>query len=305
MGCARIKRLADANIPIINTAHDPCSPRCIPPPEYLDEAHLLFASCPGQEFCFVHSDMVKTTHCTNHLLIRSRHLRFSSVRIRLISYRKRRRPPGRSRGQGRGRFNTRHILSAVPTATVGTLVTKTQALFVSAFVLLRRPHSEGRAMLSPCRAQVRRSLDLGQRHRRVAARRQGPHRGRPPRGRPLPTLPASQRMGSCAAIQVRAFLRLFCYPSLTVFRDHDELRFSTRSVLAHFRPYANRFHILTSDFQMPYTSVNDTPPLDYRLGLVPQWLNSDSQVWTDGDVRLSITHQADIFNPYIDTVFNR
>ena len=88
-------------------------------------------------------------------------------------------------------------------------------------------------------------------------------------------------------------------------RDHDELRFSLRSVLANFRPYADRFHLLTTDFELPGTTGNESVPLDYRLGQVPQWLNTDQRPWSDGHVQLSIKHHAQIFHPYEDNNFNR
>lgn len=46
-------------------------------------------------------------------------------------------------------------------------------------------------------------------------------------------------------------------------RDHDELRHSLRSVLQYFRESANRFIILTSDFDFPVTYS----PIKYLLGL--------------------------------------
>lgn len=101
---------------------------------------------------------------------------------------------------------------------------------------------------------------------------------------------------------IRHFLTTNIY-----FRDHEELRYSTRSVLEHFRPYTNRFHILTSDFKIPIPSstFNTSVPPEYRLGQVPQWLNTANTHWTDGDIHLNIKHHADMFSPYIDTVFNR
>jgi hypothetical protein len=94
--------------------------------------------------------------------------------------------------------------------------------------------------------------------------------------------------------------------SFLVSRDHDELRYSLRSVLANLRPYIDRFHILSTDFPIPY-SPNDSSDLalDYRLGQVPQWLNTDNRSWKDGDVQLHMKHHAQIFQPYLDNVFNR
>lgn len=88
-------------------------------------------------------------------------------------------------------------------------------------------------------------------------------------------------------------------------RDHDELRYSLRSVLSNFRPYLDRLHVLTSDFAIPNTVENVTWPLDHRLGQVPQWLHVDKRPWADGSVKLSIKHHAEIFHPYDDNVFNR
>ncbi|KAI0823219.1 hypothetical protein BC628DRAFT_1325337 [Trametes gibbosa] len=94
-----------------------------------------------------------------------------------------------------------------------------------------------------------------------------------------------------------------------MFRDHDELRHSIRSVLANFRPYTNRFRILTSDFLYPENhdtneSLADTT--SWRLGLQPQWLPTIDHAaqWQDGNVQLSLTHHAHFFEPYNDTIFN-
>ncbi|KAI0629884.1 hypothetical protein C8Q77DRAFT_1065020 [Trametes polyzona] len=96
-----------------------------------------------------------------------------------------------------------------------------------------------------------------------------------------------------------------------MFRDHDELRHSIRSVLANFRPYTNRFRILTSDFFYPEkgTSKHHFPDPGagyWRLGLQPQWLQpiDDSTQWRDGNVQLSLTHHAHLMDPYNDTIFN-
>ncbi|KAI0366952.1 hypothetical protein BV20DRAFT_951200 [Pilatotrama ljubarskyi] len=96
-----------------------------------------------------------------------------------------------------------------------------------------------------------------------------------------------------------------------MFRDHDELRHSVRSVLDNFRPYTNRFRILTSDFYYPEKdfsnqSFPDPGPGYWRLGLQPQWLQTSdySTPWQDGNVQLSLTHHAHFFEPYNDTIFN-
>ncbi|KAI0788222.1 hypothetical protein C8Q74DRAFT_1196372 [Fomes fomentarius] len=95
-----------------------------------------------------------------------------------------------------------------------------------------------------------------------------------------------------------------------MFRDHDELRHSIRSVLANFRPYTTRFHIVTSDFDYPEEQLNQSFPVSrpgyWRLGLQPQWLDSSENAneWRDGDVRLSLTHHAHFFEPYNRSNFN-
>ena len=92
--------------------------------------------------------------------------------------------------------------------------------------------------------------------------------------------------------------------------DHDELRHSVRSVLHNFRPYTNRFRIITSDLDYPQDSNRSFPvpgPGYWRLGLQPQWLETDENgtEWRDGDVELSLTHHAHFFEPYNKAIFNR
>ena len=87
-------------------------------------------------------------------------------------------------------------------------------------------------------------------------------------------------------------LRLLC-------RERDELRFSTRSILEHFRPYTDRLQIITNDMRMPDGTV------EHRIGQAPQWLDLNEEEWTDGDVRLNVKHLAHIFTNYNDTLFNR
>lgn len=94
--------------------------------------------------------------------------------------------------------------------------------------------------------------------------------------------------------------------------DHDELRHSVRSVLANFRPYTNRFRILTSDFDYPEKgainrSFHAPSPGYWRLGLQPQWLETSDNLteWRDGNVELSLTHHAHFFEPYNHSIFNR
>ncbi|GBE85251.1 3-O-alpha-D-mannopyranosyl-alpha-D-mannopyranose xylosylphosphotransferase [Sparassis crispa] len=108
-----------------------------------------------------------------------------------------------------------------------------------------------------------------------------------------------------------------------LYRDHDELRHSLRSVLQHFRGYTTRFHVLTADFPVPRTpaptnatnstsntvdsTINYTLSDSWRLGQIPQWLDLDKRtdsVWKDGSVALSLKHHAEIFTPYEGTNFN-
>ncbi|KZT64246.1 hypothetical protein DAEQUDRAFT_732853 [Daedalea quercina L-15889] len=90
-----------------------------------------------------------------------------------------------------------------------------------------------------------------------------------------------------------------------MFRDHDELRHSFRSVLAAFRDHLNRILLLTSDFPVPFPSL--APSASWRLSQLPQWLDLAKQTrsgWKDGDVVLDIIHHSEIFRPYLGTNFN-
>ena len=87
--------------------------------------------------------------------------------------------------------------------------------------------------------------------------------------------------------------------------DHDELRFSMRSVLKHFRASLRQFHLVTADFGIPDTEPRMPMEPDFRLGQVPQWLKVQDTAWKDGHVKLSTIHHAEIFDPYNDTIFNR
>lgn len=96
-----------------------------------------------------------------------------------------------------------------------------------------------------------------------------------------------------------------------LYREHDELRHSMRSVLDNFRPYTSRFRLLTADFPMPSVVANEsniTTPDSWRLGQIPQWLDLQRQsapgVWQDGQIELSVTHHAQAFRPYNGTNFN-
>ncbi|KAH9933272.1 hypothetical protein B0H21DRAFT_780951 [Amylocystis lapponica] len=94
-----------------------------------------------------------------------------------------------------------------------------------------------------------------------------------------------------------------------LYRDHDELRHSMRSVLQNFRNHTARFRLLTADFPVPpeaHNGSNASHP-ERRLGQIPQWLDVDGQNmsgWLDGAVELSATHHGQIFSPYNGTNFN-
>ncbi|KZT11759.1 uncharacterized protein LAESUDRAFT_754314 [Laetiporus sulphureus 93-53] len=88
-----------------------------------------------------------------------------------------------------------------------------------------------------------------------------------------------------------------------LYRDHDELRHSLRSVLTYFRPYVRKVILLTSDFSLPAIAL----PPSWRLGQIPQWLDLTKEMrtgWRDGDVTLQIAHHAEIFEDYQGTNFN-
>ncbi|CCM00622.1 uncharacterized protein FIBRA_02658 [Fibroporia radiculosa] len=96
-----------------------------------------------------------------------------------------------------------------------------------------------------------------------------------------------------------------------LYRDHDELRYSMRSVLQNFRNYAGRFHLLTADFPMPNAmaeSYNVTTPESWRVGQIPQWLDLNKRTtagnWNDRRIDLSVKHHAQVFKPYDGTNFN-
>ncbi|KAI0319455.1 hypothetical protein OF83DRAFT_1170223 [Amylostereum chailletii] len=86
-------------------------------------------------------------------------------------------------------------------------------------------------------------------------------------------------------------------------QNFDELRYSIRSVLRHFRRHARRFNVLASDFAIPPGFPGTYPESTARLGQVPQWLDprGASDTWSDGDVQLTVHHHSAYFDPYTDT----
>ncbi|KIJ52435.1 hypothetical protein M422DRAFT_64923 [Sphaerobolus stellatus SS14] len=98
-------------------------------------------------------------------------------------------------------------------------------------------------------------------------------------------------------------------PTAGLYRDHDELRHSVRSVLQHFRNNTRHLKILTSDFDLPLPIKEDgeDSSVEKRLGLVPSWLNLTSESaphWTDGDVGLEMVFHSQIFKDYDGSSFN-
>ncbi|KAJ1309903.1 hypothetical protein OPQ81_006664 [Rhizoctonia solani] len=114
-----------------------------------------------------------------------------------------------------------------------------------------------------------------------------------------------QRVGTLAPRAARLATRQVAAGTETkLFRDHDELRHSMRSVLQHFRPYTSQFHLLASDFSFPSCSPDDYA--GWRLGQIPQWLRLDNPYnWKDGGVELNVVPHAKFFHEsYRYTTFN-
>ncbi|KDQ61660.1 hypothetical protein JAAARDRAFT_518082 [Jaapia argillacea MUCL 33604] len=94
---------------------------------------------------------------------------------------------------------------------------------------------------------------------------------------------------------------------LAHFADFDELRYSIRSLLQHFRSSTANFHIVAADFPVPpeTDTDNDTEHSALqRVGQMPQWLDPAQSYWKDGKIQLSVHHHANVFSPYHDTSFN-
>ncbi|KAK0496003.1 hypothetical protein EDD18DRAFT_1390447 [Armillaria luteobubalina] len=85
-----------------------------------------------------------------------------------------------------------------------------------------------------------------------------------------------------------------------LYRDHNELKYSMRSALAHFRHGVGSFHLLTSDNTVSNTATGS----DVRYGQIPQWLSGSR--WTDGSVSLNIQHHSQFFvsGAYSGPIFN-
>ncbi|KEP55225.1 putative exopolysaccharide phosphotransferase [Rhizoctonia solani 123E] len=84
-----------------------------------------------------------------------------------------------------------------------------------------------------------------------------------------------------------------------LFREHDELRHSLRSVLEHFRRWTTHFQVLVADF--PFPSCNLTQSRHVRLSQIPQWLNKSR---TDGSISLDIVPHSQFMSGYRQSTFS-
>ncbi|KAK0203754.1 hypothetical protein DFS33DRAFT_1261349, partial [Desarmillaria ectypa] len=85
-----------------------------------------------------------------------------------------------------------------------------------------------------------------------------------------------------------------------LYLDHNELRYSMRSALAHFQHGVGPFHLLTSDT----TASNSPLSSEVQYDQIPQWLSGSR--WTDGSISLDIQHHSQFFVPgtYSGPTFN-
>lgn len=111
-------------------------------------------------------------------------------------------------------------------------------------------------------------------------------------------------------------------PTIDLNSDHDELRYSLRSVLHSMRSVTNRLHILAADMPSPISpsSLAATNTHTQRLGQLPSWLNTSSPAseyqsststtnyaWHDGNATLSMRYHSQAFRPELlnGPTFNR
>lgn len=98
-------------------------------------------------------------------------------------------------------------------------------------------------------------------------------------------------------------------------RDHDELKFSLRSVLHSMRGITNRFHILAADMPSLVSPLTSSYTSTSRLGQLPSWLatarrdplssrapsalniDTPNHIWTDGNISLSLRYHSQAFTP--------
>lgn len=164
---------------------------------------------------------------------------------------------------------------------------------VAPIPLHRRVLHEGRAVLGTSPNDIGCRLDVGQRIRwplstsSVGCCRPAPE--------DFPRRHKSQ------TLSVRPSLRSVVPAPLTVVHsDHDELKYSIRSVLQHFGGHTSRFHLVTTD--MPHPDGRSP----FRLGLIPQWLDPEAtDHWKHGHINLALQHHSQVFiNPGLPS-FNR
>ncbi|KAF8501253.1 hypothetical protein JB92DRAFT_2976612 [Gautieria morchelliformis] len=106
---------------------------------------------------------------------------------------------------------------------------------------------------------------------------------------------------------LRAALTPTRSPRPHLFRDHDEIRHSIRSVLKHFSGSTTQLYIVTSDFSIPIPVMDGDDLINgtRRLGLVPRWLDPEAaSEWRDGDVRLGMKYHSEIFPRGYGSSFN-
>ncbi|KAF8757746.1 N-acetylglucosamine-1-phosphate transferase alpha and beta subunits [Rhizoctonia solani] len=85
-----------------------------------------------------------------------------------------------------------------------------------------------------------------------------------------------------------------------LFREHDELRHSIRSVLDNFHRWSTRFQVLAADF--PFPSCNLTHSRNTLLGQIPQWLNNHNS--KDGSITLDVVHHSQFMSDYRQPTFS-
>ncbi|KAF9517786.1 hypothetical protein BS47DRAFT_1325910 [Hydnum rufescens UP504] len=83
-----------------------------------------------------------------------------------------------------------------------------------------------------------------------------------------------------------------------LYREHDELRHSIRSVFHHFNPHLASVHVVTSDVSAPLCEPQ--PSHQWRLGHIPQWLDIEGT----HSIPINIWHHAQIFDEYKTSSFN-
>ncbi|KAF8317669.1 hypothetical protein DL93DRAFT_2110386 [Clavulina sp. PMI_390] len=93
-----------------------------------------------------------------------------------------------------------------------------------------------------------------------------------------------------------------------LYREHDELRYSTRSVLQYFGEHVRQFHLVAGDFVDRRNTCDSDVDVVTRLGQIPQWLRDDDsdpeELSSNANVPLRIHHHAQFFDHYRRTTFD-